>query len=261
MNARRTLFSDPLFWLAVCGGAMAVFCRMDTSFDFLMKALGVIALLAAWSLFLLRKNRKKDLSDRQKRLWRTAKVITFTVVAICLVTLLTAEGLILSGARGTPESDAHTVIVLGAGIRGDQPSATLRSRLDAACEYLAEHPDAAVILSGGRGDDERRTEASVMQAYLLRRGVEPGRLYLEDVSRNTEENLRFSRQIMLENGLEEPVLVVSNSYHLFRAAHLARREGLSAGTLAAPVPYGWLVPPCYLREAGSLILMYLREIF
>ena len=261
MKAKSTLLFDPLFWLASAGGALAVFCGMGTSFGFLMKALGAVALLLAWVLFVRRKCRQTDLSDRQKRRWKVGRSITFTVVAVCFSILVAAESLILSGAKGTALPDARTLIVLGAGIRGDQPSATLRSRLDAAYDYLAEHPDAAAILSGGQGGDERRTEASVMKAYLMRRGVDPARLLTEERARSTQENIRFSRVVMEENGLPEPALVVSNSYHLFRAAHLARREGLAVQTLAAPVPYSWLVPPCYLREAGSLILMYLREIF
>ena len=261
MKAKRSIGFDPLFWLAAVGGALVVFCGMGTSFGFLMKTLGALALLLAWVLLVCRTCRQSGLSDRQKRRWIIVKIITFTTILTGAILLAAITGLIFSGAKGTPTPDAPTVIVLGAGIRGDQPSATLRSRLDAAYDYLAKHPAAVAILSGGQGDDEHRTEASVMQAYLMRRGVDSARLLTEENARNTMENIRFSRVVMEENELPGPVLVVSNSYHLFRAARLARREGMEAQTLAAPIPYDWLVPPCYLREAGSVILMYLREIF
>ena len=99
-----------------------------------------------------------------------------------------------------------------------------------------------------------------MARYLTARGIEPSRLYLEEQARNTEQNLRFSREIIEENHLEGSIAVISNGFHLYRAKHLAERMGMEVETVSAPVPYAWLIPSVYLREACSLLLMFAKEI-
>ena len=80
------------------------------------------------------------------------------------------------------------MIVLGAGVNGTEPSLSLRTRLDAALDYLTANPDIPAVLTGGRGYGETITEAQCMYDYLTERGVEPERLILEDAASNTAEN-------------------------------------------------------------------------
>lgn len=67
----------------------------------------------------------------------------------------------------------------------------------------------------------------------MRNGVPNSAIVLEETSRNTEENARNARAIMQRHGWSSAI-VVSDSYHVFRARHIVRRAGIDAVT--SPVP-------------------------
>ena len=91
-------------------------------------------------------------------------------------------------------------IVLGAQVQGDQPSRTLRQRLDVGLLYLQENPTGLLIVSGGQGPDEDDTEAAVMYAYLERHGADMQRVIQEPQASNTRENLMFSAALAQDAG-------------------------------------------------------------
>ena len=103
--------------------------------------------------------------------------IMLTLIAACaaagLVSFVWIEGLIFGGRAGVPMDDADILIVLGAGLWGDQPSPMLTNRLETTLDYLDKHPGCIAVLSGGQGSDELRTEASAMAAWLEARGDRP----------------------------------------------------------------------------------------
>ena len=231
------------------------------SFGFLVCVAGALVLLCAFwiALHWLCKHENQKI----RKIAKIVKGITITALIAFLVSFFWVEGLILAHDDGTEAPDAPTVIVLGAGLNGDQPSLTLIARLQTALAYLDTHPDANVLLSGGQGAYETCTEASAMARWLTAHGVDPARIYLEEQSTDTRENLRFSRQLMDAYGLSQPVAVVSNRFHLYRARLLAEQAGFSqVQTLSAPipkVPLRWLTASVYLREYCSVMLLFLRS--
>ena len=91
-----------------------------------------------------------------------------------------------TAAKRADKVDADAVIVLGAAVHGDRVTWVLSNRLDTAADWLAAHPDAVCVVSGGQGDGESVTEASAMQKYLVeRKGVDPARILVEDKAENT----------------------------------------------------------------------------
>jgi len=168
-------------------------------------------------------------------------------------------------------SGADFVIVLGAGLSGDGGvPPLLASRLDRARTVwtaldhragLDRRAGAAgafrpvLIVSGGKGDDERTSEAEAMASYLVHRGVPADRLVLEDQSRNTDQNLLFSKTIMDELRPGARATVVTSDFHAFRAALIARRLGLRAQVTGARVA-GYYRPTASLREFAAVFLRY-----
>lgn len=154
------------------------------------------------------------------------------------------------------------VVVLGAGLHGDRPSETLRRRLETAAAWLREHPAARAVVTGGRGPGESITEAEAMAAFLVKTGVDPGRILLEDRATSTAENLRNSRAVLEAAGaLAEPrpaLAVVTSGFHLFRVRLLARRAGLSLCPVAAPTPW-YLLPNAFLREYLAVVKSLLLD--
>ncbi len=137
-----------------------------------------------------------------------------------------------------PSPGACAVVVLGCKIDGDRPSLMLGRRLMAAKGYLDANPGTVAVLSGGFGEGLTLSEASVMRDYLVSRGVAPERLLLEERSTSTEENLRFSAEILRERGLDGEVVIATDGFHQLRSHLWAKRYGLddvSAVSSATPL--------------------------
>lgn len=173
---------------------------------------------------------------------------------LCVGLLLfgVVEGLLF--ARGRQENEAlpaDAVLILGAGVNGETPSLILKSRIDAAADYLQAHPDVPAILSGGQGPGEDITEAECMRRELRKRGIADNRLYLEEESTSTAENFAFSQKILSSLGAEA-VAVVTSDFHCLRAHLIAQRAGLSTFTLPARADWPLLNANYYLREFFAL---------
>ena len=156
---------------------------------------------------------------------------------------------------------AQFVVVLGSGLKdGGRVPPLLASRLDrgrAVYEAIVSRGevDPVLIVSGGKGSDERVSEAAAMAGYLTERGFPPGRLALENQSRTTEENLLFSKAIMDRSRPGSRCVIVTSNYHAFRAAIIARRCGIDGQVAGAPTA-GYYWTSAMLREFAAVFLSY-----
>lgn len=130
-----------------------------------------------------------------------------------------------------PKGVQGTVVVLGCEIHGAKPSQVLKTRLDAAADYLKKHLDTPVVVAGGVGDDETYSEAYVMRKYLIEKGIDATRIYCEDRSRDTEENIVFTAEIIRANNLPETIFIATDGFHEFRGYLHGRENGLKAYAL------------------------------
>ena len=179
------------------------------------------------------------------RLPYPARVIFAAVILVAAVLFGTFEAALLHSYRETPAEEPDVLLILGALVEGDKPSAALRTRIDAAADYLREHPSVRALCIGSAGDGEHISEAECIREGLIERGIGEDRLLLEEQSATTSENLRFARA-MLPHGVS--VAVVTNDFHVFRAEMYARSAGFqSVSGLAAPFG-GPLVPHYLVRE-------------
>ncbi len=160
-------------------------------------------------------------------------------------------GCMIHAATKEPTEDA-TLVVLGCRTYGDRPSIMLASRLDAAYEYLTEHPDAVCVVSGGQGPDEPISEGEFMYQYLVKKGIAPERIYRETESTSTRENLLFSKVIIEKEGLNPRIAIVTNEYHEYRASMVAKALGLEHSAVPAKTPW-WLFPTYYIRELYGIL--------
>lgn len=173
--------------------------------------------------------------------------IFVSVLAAGGVLVLISGSAIVSRSRQMPKQEEGTVVILGCGVRGTVPSLMLQTRIDAAAEYLAAHPEARAVCSGGRGAGESISEGACICRELTARGIAPERLLVEDRSVNTEENIRFSETIIKKEGLSPRLILISSEYHLYRAVHMASRLGCDAESFPARTPLR-LLPAYFLRE-------------
>lgn len=153
--------------------------------------------------------------------------------------------------------DCDFIIIHGAGLlEGRRVSPLLAGRLDKGMQvYELSGRKAKIIVSGGQGGDEQVTEAQAMQDYLLQHGIPQESILLEERSKNTLENLQFSKKIMDSLLPAYSCIFVTNDYHVFRAGTYARRIGLNAeGVGCKTAFYYW--PNAFVREYIAIMLQY-----
>jgi len=196
------------------------FCMVGYSFSVLVCLCIVGIILVYKGLHLLGEKYPRDA--------RTLKRIFTCILCIGLLVVSVTECIIIDASFGDPKEHCDYMVVLGAGVHGDQPSLSLRNRIDAAYDYLTAHPDVTAILSGGQGEGENITEAQCMFDHLTAMGIAESRLFLEDKATSTWENLNFSLDLIEEKTGQRPekLGVLSSEYHLFRASLFADACGV-----------------------------------
>lgn len=165
---------------------------------------------------------------------------------------------VAAAAAGETPAPADAILVLGRELAGDEVTPVFAARLEHARELLEAGWAPRLIVSGGLTGTARRSEAAAGREFLLAGGVAGDRIWVEERSRFTLENLYNVRDTLRELGLQR-LIVVSDPLHLARAATMARGLGLDvvcSPARAAPPPPGsaawWLRA---LRE-GFLLHWY-----
>jgi uncharacterized SAM-binding protein YcdF (DUF218 family) len=123
--------------------------------------------------------------------------------------------------RNTSKAGADYVIVLGCQVVGEYASLPLLSRGYTAVIYLGKNPETRVIVSGGQGPGEDISEAEALKRLLLERKIDKERIFLEDKSKNTMQNFKFSNE--LYNLSDRNIVIVTSDYHMFRALSIAKK--------------------------------------
>lgn len=184
-------------------------------------------------------------------------------LAVGLYGLGVAWALYLTGLivlyQAAPAPAGRDVVVLGAQVySAERMGQSLTGRVERAAEYLLENPDSRCIVTGGQGGNEPCPESLAARNALVRLGIFPERIYMEDKSRNTRQNLAYAWEIGQREGFG-PVVVVTQGFHMYRAVQLARSAGFDASGLTAwtdPV----IFPGYYGRELLSLTKWYAEEL-
>lgn len=192
--------------------------------------------------------RRETLSRAGQLLFSIAKPVGLVIGGLLLVTF----GFMIFAIPKTQPADDATVIILGCGVNSDgTPSAIMQERVNAALTYLESRPNAKIVVSGGQLGGAPISEAESMKQSLIEHGIEESRIYTEDQSRTTAENLRFSAMVIKENRLNQNVAVVTSEFHLARACLFAERNRLNPAPVKAVTP--WYALPSYaLREVYAV---------
>jgi uncharacterized SAM-binding protein YcdF (DUF218 family) len=131
--------------------------------------------------------------------------------------------------------DTDVVLILGSRLNKGRITPDFEARL-AAAERLAGHRP--VIVLGGMARKGSRSEAAAGRSWLVERAFDRDRIIVEEVSRNTLENLFHARRLIREHGFRRPLLITSR-YHLARASILARGLGIAHEMTATDYPTMW----------------------
>ena len=217
--------------LCVLYGTMVFLIRSGTMFFAVWIAMGTQ--IGFWG----------RLSQTARTLLLAAAIAAFLLIAVC-------EGFVLSGFGRRAPAGLDYLIVLGAQVREDGPSAVLRYRLDEAAAYMLENRGTVCIVTGGQGSAEPIAEGISMRDYLVGQGIDASRILVEDKARNTIQNILFSMPLM--SSPDASCGIVTNNFHVARAMALARKQGLTdICAIAAPSDLLFL-PNNMFREVFGL---------
>lgn len=214
------------------------------NFSWTFLALGVLATCYG----ILELKLKKHLFHYLPQLLRR---ICFVFFIIALTIFIGVEAMILYHGSTISSTQGNYAIVLGTQLKGRSISRLLRYRLDAAVEFHKQYPDATIIVSGGQGPGEDISEAQAMHDYLIAKGVPESLILMEDQSKNTEENFRYSKEL-LKNDTNQNISIITNSFHMYRASFLCSELGMTCSLYLAKTDID-LAPTFYFREFFGVI--------
>ncbi|EKQ57647.1 MULTISPECIES: YdcF family protein [unclassified Clostridium] len=187
------------------------------------------------------------------------KVYKIVKIFLCIgfIVFIALEAAIISYQKNNEKKDDY-IIVLGAGLdNGKTPNLILSERLDAAIKCEVENPNQYIVLSGGQGADECISEAEAMSQYLQERGIDKEKMIIEDKSRDTDENLKFSKEKIEEHShkliADVNVKIVTTDFHAFRSSILAKKNGYVNFDNYSSSTIWYFVPSTYIREAFAVV--------
>lgn len=181
------------------------------------------------------------------KLWNIMKIVFFIGMAVFIL----IEGAIIMYPKKNIDNSDY-VVILGAGLRGDSITATLRDRLNATIDYVNKSNfDGKIVVSGGQGPGESITEAEAMKKYLISNGIK-NNIIMEDKATNTFENFKFSKEKIKNitgNSIDNyKVKVITTDFHVLRSSILAKRNNYDNVTFYSSNTKWYLVPTLYARE-------------
>lgn len=167
--------------------------------------------------------------ERVRRRPRRQLVLRAVLVLVGLLVLYVGVTFVMvyRASRSDDARPADAIVVLGAAQYDGRPSPVLRDRLDHAHELYEEGLAEFIVLTGGRQEGDRFTEATAGYNYLRGLGVPDEALLREVQGKNTYESLAASARFLKQRGLTS-VLLVTDGYHAFRVRAIANDLGLDA---------------------------------
>jgi len=129
-----------------------------------------------------------------------------------------------------PQGDV--IVLLGAGVYDrvpdisgvGAPTETMAARILTAVR-LQKKLNIPIIVSGGKIYEHRSAEAPIVRRFLVDLGVPDSKIIVEDRSRDTIENAKFTQEICARSGYNTPILLTS-AYHMKRALLSFKKTGI-----------------------------------
>lgn len=161
------------------------------------------------------------------------KKLIIILITIAIIFMLVFSGVVLYvrsfadgnvyTAEDVPE-DADCILVLGAGVMNDgSPSLMLADRLDKGIELYNLEKAPKLLMSGDHGREEY-DEVNTMKDYAVSAGVPSEDCFMDHAGFSTYDSLYRAKEIFGADSL----IVVTQSYHLYRALFIAEQLGIKA---------------------------------
>lgn len=174
------------------------------------------------------------MSDKSKHRLRTLFKIFIILVIICIVMICAAMGVseyvkrsvsdrMLSPEAAAELRDIDCIIVLGCRVNGETPSPMLSDRLLRGIELYDMEAAPKLLMSGDHGRTNY-DEVNAMKQFAIDRGVPSEDVFMDHAGFSTYETMYRAKEVFAA----KRVLIVTQSYHLYRSVYIAEKLGLEA---------------------------------
>lgn len=130
---------------------------------------------------------------------------------------------LLSPEAAAELRDIDCIIVLGCRVNGDTPSPMLSDRLTGGVELYDMGAAPKLLMSGDHGRTNY-DEVNAMKQFAIDRGVPSEDVFMDHAGFSTYETMYRAKEVFAA----KRVLIVTQSYHLYRSVYIAEKLGLEA---------------------------------
>lgn len=173
------------------------------------------------------------------KIWKRIGIVTIILVLIAtaaVVGILGANAYVKTSVKErifpmeeAAALDADCILVLGAGVWEDgTPSFLLRDRLERGVELYRLGASDRMLMTGDHGREDY-DEVNVMKQYAVEREVPSDAVFMDHAGFSTYESMYRAKKVFCA----EKIVIVTQSYHLYRALYDAEKLGLEAYGVAA----------------------------
>lgn len=120
------------------------------------------------------------------------------------------------------------VLVLGCKVNGDTPSDMLEDRLLCGINLYKSGAAPKIIMSGDHGTVSY-DEVNTMKQYAIDAGVPSQDVFMDHAGFSTYESVYRARDVFKA----KKIIIVTQTYHLYRALYIAKELGLEAYGVAS----------------------------
>lgn len=125
-------------------------------------------------------------------------------------------------------SDVDCILILGAGVRNNAPSPMLEDRLLKGIELYNKNISNKIIMSGDHGREEY-DEVNIMKDFAINKGIKSEDIFMDHAGFSTYESIYRAKEIFEA----KKIIIVTQSYHLYRALYIANSLGIEAYGVSA----------------------------
>lgn len=172
-------------------------------------------------------------------------IILIFIIFINFYVINSTKNNILEKKKISEKENFDCILILGAGIWGNNPSPMLEDRLIQGISLYKEGIAPKIIMSGDHGKEEYN-EVQVMKDYAIKEGVPSEDIFMDHAGFSSYDSIYRAKEIF---GAKK-ILIITQQYHLYRALHIAKKLELEAYGVASN-----------LREYPNQLFREIREIF
>jgi len=162
-------------------------------------------------------------TSRWRWVWRGVLALGALLLAYVLFTFVQ----VWLASRRDDARPADAIVVMGAAQYNCRPSPVLEERLQHALDLYQSGIAGTIVVTGGKQEGDRCTEATAGAEYLMANGVPEADLLRENQGANSWESLAAAARILRDRDMTRAVLV-TDGYHALRVEAIADELGLDA---------------------------------